>query len=329
MVSPAPVASAATPRAAPLRARPVSIGHRVEYGALRGAIGVLGTLRWERAARAGERLGLLGYRPFGIRRRVAERQIAAAFPGIARREIDAIARASFAHLGRLAVETALLPRLGPGEVLQMVDEVEGWDIVERLLARGRGLIVTTGHLGNWEIGGAYIAARGIRLDAVARRMGNPLFDEYLTRTRSRLGMTVVPDRDAVRRTPRTLKAGGAVAFLTDQAALHLASTFVPFFGRPAKTPRGPAVFALRLGAPMVFGVSLRKPNGRYRIALEEVPVHDTGDRERDVDDVVARYTSVLERWVRVAPEQYFWQHRRWKQQPPDTPPELRDPTRGG
>jgi KDO2-lipid IV(A) lauroyltransferase len=320
-------ASSAAPRPAPAPARHISLSHRAEYGAMRAAFGVLGAMRWEHAVRAGARLGLLGYRPFGIRRRVVERQIAAAFPGIVPREIDAIARASFAHLGRLAVETALLPRLGRSEVLQMIEDAQGWDTVERLLALGRGLIVVTGHLGNWEIGGAYIAARGIRLDAVARRMGNPLFDAYLTRTRSRLGMTVVPDRDAVRRTPRTLKAGGAVAFLTDQAGLNLASTFVPFFGRPAKTPRGPAVFALRLGAPMVFGVALRKPNGRYRVAIEEVPVHDTGDRERDVDDVVARYTSILERWVRVAPEQYFWQHRRWKQQPADTPTELRDPTR--
>jgi KDO2-lipid IV(A) lauroyltransferase len=319
--------SAPAPRPVPAPARPASLSHRVEYGALRAAVGVLGAMPWERAARAGERLGLLGYRPFGIRRRVVERQIAAAFPEITERELDAIARASFAHLGRLAVETALLPRLGTREVLGLVDEVHGWDTVERLLAQGRGLIVTTGHLGNWEIAGAFVAARGMRLDAVARRMGNPLFDGYLTRTRSRLGMTVVPDRDAVRRTPRTLKAGGAVAFLTDQAGLNLASTFVPFFGRPAKTPRGPAVFALRLGAPIVFGVALRKPNGRYRLEVAEIPVHDTGDRERDVDTVVARYTRELERWVREAPEQYFWHHRRWKQQPDDTPPELRDPTR--
>ena len=321
------VATSVDRHPAPEPARPVSLSHRAEYGALRATIGVLGAMRWERAVRAGEQLGLLGYRPFGVRRRVVERQIAAAFPELTGREVDAIARASYAHLGRLAVEAALLPRLGARDVLDLVDEVQGWDVVERLLAQGRGLIVTTGHLGNWEIAGAFVAARGIRVDAVARRMGNPLFDGYLTRTRSRLGMVVVPDRDAVRRTPRTLKAGGTVAFLTDQAGLNLASTFVPFFGRPAKTPRGPAVFALRLGAPMMFGAALRKPNGRYRLVVEEVPVHDSGDRERDVEDVVARYTRVLERWVRVAPEQYFWQHRRWKQQPDDTPPQLRDPTR--
>lgn len=299
--------------------------HYAEYGALRALIGALGMMPRGAALRVGAALGTLGWRPLGIRRAVVERQIAAAFPGIDDAEVQRIGRAAFAHLGQVAVETALLARMGPADVADRFEGVDGWEIVDEMRAAGRGIIMVTGHLGNWELGGAYIAARGVPLDAVVRRMGNPLFDRFITRTRSRLGMTVVWDRDSVRRTPRVLRANGGVAFVMDQAGLHLASTFVPFFGRPAKTPRGPAVFALRLGAPMVFGVALRQPSGRYRLSFEAIPVADTGNRDRDVDEVVARYTRVLERWVRRAPEQYFWHHRRWKQQPPDTPPELRDP----
>lgn len=302
-----------------------TLGHRVEFGALRALIGVLGAMPWSRAVRAGGAVGALGYRPIGVRRRMVERQVAAAFPGLDRDGVSAIAREAFRHLGHVAVETALLARIGRSGVLDLFDDPSGWDVVERLRDRARGLIVVTGHLGNWELGGAYLAARGIPVDAVVRRMGNPLFDAYLTRTRSRLGLHVVPDRDAVRRVPRALGAGGIVAFLADQAGLNLASTFVPFFGRPAKTPRGPAVFALRLGVPVVFGAALRRPDGGYHLAMEEVPVHDTGDRERDVDAVVAAYTGALERWVRRAPGQYFWHHHRWKQQPEDTPAALRDP----
>ena len=125
--------------------------------------------------------------------------------------------------------------------------------------------------------------------------------------------------------PRSLRGGRAVAFLVDQGAVGLASTWVPFFGRYAKTPRGPAVFALRLGAPIVFGVALRQPSGRYALTFEAIDTHDTGDREADVDRIVADYTLALERWVRRAPEQYFWHHRRWKHQRPDTPRELGDP----
>lgn len=302
-----------------------SLAHRAEYTALRAVVGTLGRMDWDRAGSVGARIGALGYRPLGIRRGVVERQIAAAFPGLDDTDVRRIARASYEHLGRTSIEAALLARLGRDAVLDLFEGVDEWILVEEGLRRGRGLIFVTGHLGNWELGGAYIAARGIPLDAIARRMSNPLFDRYLTETRSRIGMVVVHDADAVRRTPRSLRDNRAVAFLSDQGVMGLASTFVPFFGRPAKTPRGPAVFALRLGVPVVFGTAVRQPSGKYRLVFESIPVEDTGDRDRDVDAIVARYTATLERWVRRYPEQYFWHHRRWRRQPPDTPPELREP----
>jgi KDO2-lipid IV(A) lauroyltransferase len=131
----------------------------------------------------------------------------------------------------------------------------------------------------------------------------------------------------VRHTPRALRANRAVGFVADQGVLGLASTFVPFFGRPAKTPRGAAVFAIKFDAPVVFVAAIRQPSGKYEAIFERIEVERTGDRDRDVDAIVAAYTAVLERWVRTAPEQYFWHHRRWRRQPPDTPDALRDPTR--
>ena len=236
-----------------------------------------------------------------------------------------VARGSFASLGRTAIEAVLLPRLGPQGVLDLFARVDGWEHVEGARAQGRGVLIVAGHLGNWEVAGAYVAARGVPLDAVARQMANPLFDDFLTRTRERLGMTVVWDGHAVRRMPRALRENRAIALLSDQGAAGLASTWVPFFGRPAKTPRGPAVFALRMNVPMVFCAPLRLPDGRFHITFEPIPVVETGDRERDVDTIVLTYTRMLEAWVRRAPDQYFWQHRRWKHQPPDTPAHLREP----
>jgi KDO2-lipid IV(A) lauroyltransferase len=304
----------------------VSLAHKAEYTALRAVVGALGALDWRRAGEVGARIGALGYRPLGIRRRVVERHIAAAFPGLDDVEVTRIARQAYEHLGRASIEAAILPRLGRDAVLDLFEGADEWGAVEQALANGRGLILVTGHLGNWELAGAYIAARGVPLDAIARRMANPLFDRYLNETRSKIGMAVVYDADAVRRTPRSLRENRAVAFLADQGVLGLASTFVPFFGRPAKTPRGPAVFALRLQVPVVFGVAVRQASGKYRLVFEPIPVIDTGDRDRDVDAIVARYTAALERWVRRYPEQYFWHHRRWRRQPPDTPAELREPT---
>ena len=302
-----------------------TLSHYVEYYALRGAVAALDRLSLRRAGRIGEWLGALGYRPFGIRRAVVERQVRAALPALGEDDVRRIALESYENLGRTAIETALLPTRSREQVLAMFSRVEGWDVVERAMARGRGILFVTGHLGNWELAGSLVAAKGVPLEAVARRMQNPLFDRYLTNTRQQIGMSVIHDADAVRRVPRAVRENHAVAFLVDQGAVGLASTWVPFFGRLAKTPRGPAVFALRLGTPVIFGAALRQPDGRYMIGFEEVQAQSTGDREADVDRIVAAYTATLERRGRRAPEQYFWHHRRWKHQRPGTPPELGDP----
>jgi Kdo2-lipid IVA lauroyltransferase/acyltransferase len=302
-----------------------TIAHRAEYAALRSAVAAVERLSFAAAGRIGERVGRFGYAPFGIRRSVVERQLRAALPDRSNDEIERIARAAYGHLGRTTMETAILPSYNAHEIIALFEAVHGWELVEERMAGGKGLIIVTGHLGNWELGGAYVAARGLPIDAIARHMANPLFDRYLTSTRQRVGMTVVHDEDAVRRVPRSLRSGRAVAFLVDQGAVGLASTWVPFFGRYAKTPRGPAVFALRLGAPILFGVALRQPSGKYVLTFEAIEATETGDREADVDRIVAEYTHTLERWVRRAPEQYFWHHRRWKHQRPGTPPELGDP----
>lgn len=300
--------------------------HYAQYYAIRGAVAALDRLSIRRAGRIGEWIGALGYRPLGIRRAVVERQVRAAFPGLAEPEVLRISRASYAHLGRTSIEAALISALSPDQVRAMFERVEGADVLAAARAEGKGVLLVSGHLGNWELAGAFVAASGMPIEAVARGMENPLFDRYITRTRHDLGMTVIHDADAVRRVPRAMREGKAVAMLVDQGAVGLASTWVPFFGRYAKTPRGPAVFALRLGAPVVFATALRQPDGRYVMYYERVPVRPTGDREADVDRIVMDYTATLERWIRRAPEQYFWHHRRWKHQRPGTPPELGDPS---
>jgi KDO2-lipid IV(A) lauroyltransferase len=187
------------------------------------------------------------------------------------------------------------------------------------------VIFVAGHLGNWELSGAYIAARGVPVTAIARGMANPLSDAFFRRTRERLGMQVMHDQEAVRRVPRLLAGKETVGILSDQATVGLASTFVPFFGRPAKTPRGAAVFALRCGAPIVLVQAVRGEDGRYEFLAEELAISRSGDRERDIDEIILRFSQALERLVTRTPGQYFWQHRRWKHQPPGTAPHLREP----
>lgn len=307
------------------RKRPPTLAHRVEYYSMRATLAALQRLPWETACRVGASLGLLGHFPLGIRRDVVERQIAAAFPTLDAGAVRSLSRRSYSHLGRTAVEAALLPTLGTGGVLELVSRVDGWDHMAAPRENGLGALAVGAHHGNWEVVGAYLAARGLDVEVMVRGAGNRLFEDYLNANRERVGLVVMHDTVAVRRTTRALREGRYVALLADQGVLGLASSFVPFFGRPAKTPRGFAVFALRFGVPVCFMDALRLPDGTFRVVFEPLQVALTGDRERDVDALVTRYSEVLEKWVRLYPEQYFWQHRRWRRQPAGTPPELRDP----
>ena len=292
--------------------------HRVEYAALRILVGFLSFLPRRARAALGGAAGRLGYWPFRVRRRVVELQLAESYPELSASDRARIAARSYAHLGRVAVETSIASEYDAKGILELFSEETGWEHVAAPIGAGKGVILVSAHLGNWELGAAYMSARGLPVSAVTRRMRNPLFDAYITRARRRLGWNVVYDHDAVRKLPRAIADGHVVPMLVDQGVKGLAATFVPFFGRLARTPKGPALFALRLKAPMVAGIVLRRADGKYEIHFEPIPVHDTGDRDRDVDALVAEYTRVVEKWVRKSPDQYLWQHRRWRRRPDGT-----------
>lgn len=298
---------------------------RLEYAALRVASTIARPLGFFGASRFGAAVGRLGWRPLRIRADRVERAVRACFPEFTPDRVREVARGSYAMMGRQAMETIWLSRADRQAVLDVFVEPEGWELLEAQYATGKGVILVAAHFGNWELSGAYLAARGFPFEGVAMHMANPLSDAFLTRTRERMGTRVVFDEDAVRRIPRALNEGHVIALVSDQSAKGLAATYAQFFGRPARTPRGAAVFALRNGIPLLFFAAVRQPDGRYRLILRPVPTAQTGDRERDVDQTVQHYTDVTEQFVREYPEQYFWQHRRWKRQPPDTPPHLREP----
>lgn len=299
--------------------------HRLEIIGVRLVVAALALLPYETARRLGAGMAKLAYWPLGIRRRVVERQIQAAFPGLSRDELSRIARDSYAHFGRVAIEIALLGRTGTERIVEQFEGADDLTAFRAAYAAGNGVLFVAGHLGNWELAAAYAGAQGYPADVVARHMANPLFDAYLKATRERFGIRVMYDDEAVRKVPRALRAGRGVALVSDQGVKGLASAFVPFFGRPAKTPRGAAVFAQRFQVPTMFVAATLQPSGKYWFHVQPIPVSRDADREQAVAETVAAYTRILESFVRRYPEQYFWLHRRWRRQPPDTPPELRDP----
>ena len=208
------------------------------------------------------------------------------------------------------------------EWVREATEVHGLEALRSAVEEGRGGVVVTGHLGSWEMGGAALAVRGIPVDAVALVQANPLFDRDLVEARNRLGMEVIRRGDAARAALRSLRAGRVPALVADQNA-RTAPLFVPFFGVPAATFRGPALFALRSGAPLFLGLCVRTSRHphRYRVELREVSVEPSGELDDDVRGLTEAWVAALEAGIRSAPEQYFWQHKRWKTRPPAPAPE--------
>jgi KDO2-lipid IV(A) lauroyltransferase len=192
----------------------------------------------------------------------------------------------------------------------------GYEAMREVWSQGKGLIIATGHFGNWEIGGAAIVAHGIPCDAVVQAQRNPLFDADLVGVRRRLEVGVIERKKAPKEVLRSLRAGRAVGIVGDQN-VRWGGVFVEFFGELASTARGTALFSLRTGSPVFLGMARSLPGSpqRYRVTFEPVDFSPTGEMEEDVRRLTEAHTRLLEERIREAPEQYFWQHRRWKTRP--------------
>jgi KDO2-lipid IV(A) lauroyltransferase len=275
---------------------------------------ILASLPHGAAISLGRGLGRLASAPLGIRRSVVVQQVAAAFPDRSAEWIETAVDECYRHFGREMAELTQLGRGGSAGLPARVQDGDRavatyWEAVPDT----RGGIIVTGHLGNWEVAGAFLAASGIPLAAVVKRQRNPRFDRYLTSSRRRLLMEPIYMEEAYRAIPAALDDGRGVALVADQDAGGR-GIFVPFFGRPASTFRGPAKLALAEDVPLFFGAVVRD-GPEYRAILEVVPVPVLGPGAEQ--EYTRRWVARLEHHVRRWPEQYFWFHRRWKSQPPE------------
>lgn len=284
----------------------------LEYAGVRFVETAAGLLPRRAAETVGTALGRLAFRPLGVRRGTVEAQIGLAFPDRSAEWIRATARACYLHFGREFLALARLSRIDPDDlVARTANPGEVRRVWREAVPEGRGGIMVTGHLGNWELAGALVAALGLDVAAVVKRQRNTRFDRRLQGLRDRLGVEPVYMREAARRLPAALEEGKLVALAADQDA-GTRGVFVPFLGRPASTFRGPARLALRHGVPLVFGALVREGDG-YRAVISPVePPPEGPDAEREL---TRRWVARFEEEIRGLPAQYFWFHRRWKTRP--------------
>jgi len=259
----------------------------------------------------GALLGTLAWYLVPRQRRLAREHLAIAFPEKTAKERDLIGQRSFANLGRAAVEA-----LQPDTRVELSPEDEA--LLREAQAQGKGVVLVTAHIDNWELFARRIAALGLPCGTVAREAQDPRLTEVLQKTRAQTGMRVFwrGSPMSAREVLRFLREGGMLGILIDQDT-RVAGHFVPYFGRPAFTPRAAGDLAVRLGAPMIFGCAHRVARGLHRIVLRRVEVPSTGDRDRDSLALTASATREIEDEVRKRPEEWVWMHPRWRTQPTD------------
>jgi KDO2-lipid IV(A) lauroyltransferase len=297
------------------------VRERLEYWIVWLWVKSVGLLPRPLARAKGITLGLIVYLVHGRLRRVGMRNLQLAFPEMSPRNRRRILRGEYISLGRQLAEFCLFPRYTRENVSRVV-VYDGFENFERAYARGKGVLFLTGHLGAWELSAFAHSLQGHPLSIVMRSLDNPYVDRLIERYRTLHGNRTVDKDDFVRGLLAAMRAGETVGILMDTNMTPPQGVFVDFFGIPAYTASGLARIALRTDAAVVPGFTvwdaqLRKYRLRFDPAVELIR---TGDDQADIAANTAKFTSVIEAYVRRYPDQWLWVHRRWKTRPEGQPP---------
>jgi len=294
---------------------------KLEYWLVLAVARTLGFMPRSMARLFSGALAWSAYRMLGRLRRVGERNLDLALPAINSKSKKAeILRGVYRHLGWQLVEFCRMPRY-------TVPNTEGWIRTEGLehylaaQAKGKGVLVLTGHLGAWELSSFYHSLMGHPMGLVIRRLDNRTLDEFVNDIRCLHGNRVLHKDDFARGLLTAMRAGDTVGILMDTNMTPPQGVFVNFFGVAACTASGLARVALKTGAAVVPGFMLWEPaEQKYVLHFgPELVFAETDDNEADILSATQQCNDVLESWIRRYPDQWLWIHRRWKTQPPGDP----------
>jgi len=301
-------------------ARKNTLQTRLEFFAAKAAFSLLGLMPRKAAIWCATRILLLVPILLPKLRGIGLTNLAIAFPERSLEEREAIFRGTFENLGRVIGEMTQFHKYDRERLAELID-FQLDETSRRLYAlqkAGTGVLITTGHMGNWEMLVLGFAALYEPISFLARPLDNPLLEQMLNVHRTRYGNEPISKRNSVMLAARILSDGGILGVLSDVNVQQKDGVFVPFFGELACTTAGPAMLAIRSGALIYPTFCVwDKEISRYRFVHGAVVTpRNTGDRKQDVIDTTAAYTSEIEKIIRRYPDQWMWIHKRWKTRPP-------------
>lgn len=260
-------------------------------------------------------LGWLGYHVASKTRALMHKHILMAFPDYTPQQIKALAKKNFIMLGKNAGEILRATRIKGLEDLEKFLVVHDYKHYENAKAQGKGVIFLTCHIGAFDLQITYMSLKGLRPLIIGTPLKDERLNDLLWKQRNAHGAIAVERGKEMFRLLKELKSGGSLAILIDQDT-KVKSRFVNFFGMPAATPVGAAIFAVKTGAVVVpTYIHLGADGKQHMTFLPAIETTVTGDEEIDLVENTQRYSNFIEEKVRQHPEQWVWMHERWKTQP--------------
>jgi KDO2-lipid IV(A) lauroyltransferase len=274
---------------------------------------LLNVLPRKLAVAAGGWIGLAAWSLSGREQHRAIRHLTLAFGRqLSHRERILTARGFFINSGKNLADVLRFKKHFVREILPII-EYEGIERFDEACRRGRGVIGVTGHIGNFELLAALIRSRGFDVAVIGRELSNPGLDRLLLANREAVGLVTIATSESPKRMLSWLREGKVLGVLIDTDSHRVRGEFIPAFGRWSYTPVGQTILGLHVGAAFVPAVCVRTGDNRYKVIVcPEVTVDSSGDPETDVYNVTLRCTQALEQIIREYPDQWPWQHNRWR-----------------
>ncbi len=263
----------------------------------------------------GKGLGILYYKLIKKQRELAIKQIRRSLD-LSQEEAERIIRQSFINMGRNFFEVLYMPHLNKENFSRYI-EIDHLERMEAALAEKHGVVVLTGHVGNWEWLSAAFTMNDMPVTAIAKPQPNMQYTRVLDDLRATINVEIFSrGTSELLAAARALKHGKILGFLADQDG-GPGGAFVPFFGKLASSPMGAAVFAKKFNSPVLPAFILRQPDGHHKVVIGEVMHYeDTGDSDKDLYDFTYKMTKIIEKIIRENPTQWLWFQHRWNT-PPD------------
>ena len=262
----------------------------------------------------GSSLGVFTYGVLRWRRKVALENLSLAFgtdredPGIKR-----IARDCFRNIGRHFFEAFYMNNLGE---LSRKISFEGEEHLKKAKEKGKGVLILTAHFGSWELMASAASLFYEPIYVVIKELDFPPLDRLVRELREATGNRCTTKEKSMRRILALLAQNASLGILLDQNIDWKDGVFVNFFGRPACTNKGLALLAMKSGAAVIPVFIFHQGKGKHVIrCYPEIPLADTGDRTKDMEESTRVYTEMIESVVREVPDHWFWVHKRWKTRP--------------